>query len=240
MEFHYYIILPLLLWLVAKSKLWPLSLIVAAMALRVFLYHQDREIQSLAYWTIIGRIDQFALGMFFYEFRSRLANRHAIAVLTIIAFLVMYWCFDLEGGFFQHPSYPSPSPIWIVLPTIEGIAYAVFIAWYDNSFVHSTTGLSKFFGRIGEYSYSIYLLHFFVVSPETRFLKNYIMDISNFYVACTWAFVCFVLMTLPGYVSFRFIEEPFLRRRKSYVKAFRDGREVRFRNADQQRAYRTR
>jgi peptidoglycan/LPS O-acetylase OafA/YrhL len=153
--------------------------------------------------------------------------------------MVIYWCFDLEGGFFQNPSYPSPSPIWIILPTIEGVAYAVFIAWYDNSFVHPATGVSKFIGRIGEYSYSIYLLHFFVVSPATRFLKNHVMDISNFYVACTWAFIFFVLMMLPGYVSFRFIEQPFLRLRKSYVKAFGNGREVRLRDADRP-AYRTR
>lgn len=35
-EFHYYIILPLFLWMLAKSKLWPLSIIVAAIALRYF------------------------------------------------------------------------------------------------------------------------------------------------------------------------------------------------------------
>lgn len=216
-EFHYYIILPLFLWMLAKSKLWPLSIIVAAIALRLFLYHREGEIQSLAYWTIIGRIDQFALGMLVYHFRSYIAHRHAIALLTILAFMVVYWYFDLQGGFYQNPSYPSPSPLWIILPTIEGIAYATGIAWYDNSFSHSTSGISKFIGRIGEYSYSIYLLHFFVVFHAARFVNERIMDISNFYLACCWALVFFVLMILPGYFSFRFIEAPFLQLRKRYV-----------------------
>jgi len=218
-EFHYYIILPLFLWMLAKSKLWPLSIIVAAMALRLFLYHERGEIQSLAYWTIIGRIDQFALGMLFYQFRSQIAHRHAIALIVIAAFTIVYWYFDLQGGFYQSPSYPSPSQVWIILPTIEGIAYATAIAWYDNSFSHSTSRLSRFIGRIGEYSYSIYLLHFFLVFRAARFVNEQIMDISNFYLACSWSLVFFVLMVVPGYFSFRFIEAPFLKLRKRYVKA---------------------
>jgi len=193
-EFHYYLVLPLFLWLLTKSKLWPLSIVVAAIALRWFLHHERGEIQSLAFWTIIGRIDQFALGMLVYQFRSHLARRHVVAAATIIAFMMFYWYFDHQGGFFQNPSYPSPRPIWIVLPTLEGLAYATGIAW----------------------SYSIYLLHFFVVFDAARFVNQRIMDISNFYLACLWSTVFFLLMMLPGYVSFRFIEAPFLKLRKPY------------------------
>jgi len=217
-EFHYYLILPLLLWMLTKSKLWPLSIIIVAIALRVFLYHEIGEIQSLAYSTIVGRIDQFALGMLVYQFRSHLTNRHLVALPTIMAFMIIYWYFDSQGGFYQNPSYPSPSPFWIFLPTLEGIAYAISIAWYDNSFSHSASGLSGFIGRIGEYSYSIYLLHFFVVFRAAKVVNGHIMHISNFYLACVWSLIFFVLMILPGYVSFRFIEAPFLKLRRRYVK----------------------
>lgn len=220
-EFHYYLILPLFLWMLTKSKLWPLSIIIAAIALRLYFYHEKGEIQSLAFFTIVGRVDQFALGMLVFQFRSFLVHRHAIAILTIMAFMVFYWCFDLQGGFFENPSYPSPSPVWILLATIEGIAYAISIAWYDNSFFHSTSGLSRFIGRIGEYSYSIYLLHFFLVFRAARFVNERIMEISNFYLACLWSLVFFALMMIPGYFSYRFIETPFLKLRKRYVKVHR-------------------
>ena len=216
-EFHYYIILPLFLWMLTKSKLLPILIIVAAIALRSFLHYERGEVQSFAYWTIVGRIDQFALGMFVYQFRSHVARRHFMAIGTITAFLLFYWYFDLLGGFYLNPSYPSPSPLWILLPTIEGLAYATGIAWYDNSFSHSTTGASNFIGRIGEYSYSIYLLHFFVVFDAARFVDQRIMDISNFYVACLWSMIFFVLMMPACYVSFRMIEAPFLKLRKRYV-----------------------
>lgn len=100
--------------------------------------------------------------------------RHVIAMLAITAFTVFYWFFDLQGGLFRSLSYPLPNPMWISLPTIEGIACAIGIAWHDNSFVHLESGLSKFVGRLGEYSYSIYLLHFlsFLKWPDLSMSKS--------------------------------------------------------------------
>lgn len=216
-EFHYYLFLPVFLWMLAKSKSLPLSIVAAAIVLRVLLYQEKGEIQSLAYWTIIGRIDQFALGMLVWQFRSCFAHRHFVALVTMVAFMAAYWVFDLYGGFCQKPFHPSLAPFWIVLPTIEGIAYAICIAWYDNSFAHSHGPLSRFVARIGEYSYSIYLLHFFVAFQAARFVNERVMDLSNFYVACLWSVLFFVLMMVPGYFSFRFIEAPFLKLRKRYV-----------------------
>ena len=221
-EFHYYAVLPLFLWMLRKSKLLPISIIVAAIAIR-FLVHQEKgEIQSLAYWTIFGRIDQFALGMLLYHLRVHVAHRHGIAIVVLLGFTMFYWYFDRGGGFYQSPSYPSPSPLWILLPTIEGIAYAVAIAWYESSFSHSTTATSKFIGRIGEFSYSIYLLHFFVVFRAAEFVHERIMDISNFYLACAWSVIFFLLMVPAGYLSFRFIEAPFLKQRRRYITALPD------------------
>ena len=225
-EFHYYVILPLFLWMLRRSRLLPISLILAAIALRFLVHHEKGEIQSLAFWTIIGRIDQFALGMLMYQFRAYLAHRHVLAIAIFTGFTMFYWYFDLQGGFYQNPSYPSPSPLWIFLPTIEGIAYAVGIAWYEGSFSHTPSGVSRFIGRIGEFSYSIYLLHFFVVFHAARLVNERIMDISNFYLACLWSVVFFLLMMPAGYLSFRFIEAPFLKQRKRYIAGPRRSQET--------------
>jgi peptidoglycan/LPS O-acetylase OafA/YrhL len=216
-EAHYYLILPLFLWMLRKSKWLPISIVVAAIALRLLIHHERGEVQSLAYWTIVGRIDQFALGMLIYQFRAAFARRPLLAAATFLAFAIFYWQFDSAGGFYQNPSYPSPSRLWIFLPTIEGIAYAVGIAWYDGSFAPASTGPSKWIGRIGEFSYSIYLLHFFFVFNFARFVDRYIMDLSNFYVASLWSLASFLLMVPIGYLSFRFIEAPFLKFRKPYT-----------------------
>jgi peptidoglycan/LPS O-acetylase OafA/YrhL len=216
-EFHYYLILPLFLWMVRRSKWLPVTIILAAIALRVVLYHARGEIQSLAYWTIVGRIDQFALGMLFFQFRTHFIRRHTLAIGALCGLALVYAYFDRAGVLSQDVSDPSSSPLWIILPTLEGLAYAIGIAWYDSSFSPSTTGVSKWIGRIGEYSYSIYLFHFFFVFREARFVNERIMPITNFYVACLWSLVFFLLMLPVGYLSFRFIEGPFLRLRKRYI-----------------------
>lgn len=216
-EFHFYAVLPVLLWLLRRSKLLPLGVVLAAIVLRVAVHRYSGEVQTLAYWTLAGRIDQFALGMVAFHFRSRVAHRHWLAVAVCAAFCAVYWSFDAQGGFFLNPSYPSPSLWWIVLPTIEGLAFGLGIAWYDSSFVLPTTGFSAFLGRVGDYSYSMYLLHFFFVFAAARFVHERIADLSNFYVACAWAVVAFACMLPLCHVSFRFLEAPFLRLRRPYI-----------------------
>jgi peptidoglycan/LPS O-acetylase OafA/YrhL len=218
-EFHFYVILPLLLWTQRKAALLPLAVLFGAILVRVVLHDIRGESQSLGYWTIVGRIDQFILGMMAFQFRNGIARRHLLAVGGLCAFAMFYWYIDLIGGLLYNPSWPSPNMLWVIVPTIEGLGYALLVAYYDTSFSPSAKGISKVVGRFGEYSYSIYLFHFFFVFAAARFIHENLMDISNFYVAQAWALVCFVLMAPVGYLSFRFIEGPFLRLRRRYAVA---------------------
>lgn len=218
-EFHFYAVLPVLLWLLRRSRLLLLAVVLAAVGLRTALFLRYGEVHTFSYWTLIGRIDQFVLGMLAFQFRSVIAGRHWLAGGVFAAFSAVYWWFDAQGGFFLNPSYPSSSPLWIVLPTIEGLAFGLAIAWYDSSFAFRSSGFSSFLGRIGDYSYSIYLLHFFFVFAAARFVNERIADLSNFYVACLWSVAAFACMLPLCYLSFRFLEAPFLRLRKPYVLA---------------------
>jgi peptidoglycan/LPS O-acetylase OafA/YrhL len=160
-EFHFYLILPLFLFLTSKWKYSLVFVLVAAICVRVPFHQELGQIQSLSYWTIVGRIDQFLLGIMAYQFRKNISGRHLFIFSLSTLFAIFYWHFDSQGGFFMSPSYPSPNAIWIFMPTIEGVVYALTIAWYDNSFTHSTGKFSRFLALIGTYSYSIYLLHLY-------------------------------------------------------------------------------
>lgn len=217
-EFHFYLILPLLLILLSKSKTSMGGILIAAIALRWLIYQNRGEVQNLAYFTIVGRIDQFLLGMLAYHFSRHMKGRHFFMAIAAVLFFAFYWKFDALGGFMRSPGYPSTNPIWIVMSTIEGLFFGLFISWYDTSFKHSTGGPSNILAKIGEYSYSIYLLHMFFVFSAARFIHENIMDISNFYTALVWALVCFGL-TLPiAGASYRFIEMPFMKWRRPYIR----------------------
>lgn len=216
-ELHFYLILPLLLWMVRRSRFLLLSLLVFSVLLRLFLYFQLKQIQILAYWTLVGRIDQFVLGIFVYHVRNSFITSHWFAAAAAVVFSIFYWWFNENGGYYKSPSYPSASILWVFMPLIEGGAYSTCICWYDNKLKLKNGVVSKFVAKLGEYSYSIYLLHVFVVFKAAKFVDTYVMSLASFYVACVWSLFFFVLMIIPGYFSFRFVEAPFLKLRRNYV-----------------------
>lgn len=173
----------------------------------------------MAYYTIIGRFDQFLFGIIAFPCRDILRGRHWLTGFVTLAFMAFYWWFDAAGGFFLlDGKYPAASALWIWLPTIQGAIFAWVIAYYDASVALPTGGFSKLLSRIGTYSYSIYLLHPFFVFRMPVFIDRHILPLSNFYVACVASLACFCGMTCVGWASYNFIEKPFLRFRVRYTR----------------------
>lgn len=215
-ELHFYLVLPLLLLLKRQSSLFLLLVLLVSLSCRTYIHSATGEVQSLAYWTIIGRIDQFTLGILGYTLSHLVKGRHVLIAVISVAFISIYYWFDVNGGFYLTGGYPSKSSLWIWMPTAEGAAFAALIAWYDTSFSHRTDGASRVVSKIGEYSFSIYLLHFFVVFKLASWLQVHVIDMSSFYVAVPMAILCFGLMIPLGYLSMKLVEAPFLRMRRSY------------------------
>lgn len=216
-EFHYYLILPVILFLFRRSGWLPIMLVVLTAAFRLALAMAHFDVQSIAYGTIVGRIDQFVLGMLAFRFRSYFAGRHLLAAAGLTAFAGFYWWFDRSGGLFHYGEARYSGFLWAVMPTLEGLAYALGIAWYDNSFQLNNNGISFFIGRIGAFSYSIYLLHFWIVFKCSEFVGKIVPGISNFYVALGFSILFLVFFSFIGALSFRFIEAPFLKLRRRYT-----------------------
>jgi len=216
-EFHFYVILPALLWITHRYYLGLLGVLFIAIAFRALWYWQTGEIQHLAYWTIVGRLDQFLLGILGYQFAAHFTKRHTMVGGILFGFLMFYTWFDTLGGKYNNGGLPSPSPLWIIIPTLEGRAYAAWIAWYDTSFKHSTGQFSRFIAAIGTYSYSIYLLHFFFVFKLGNSVSKHLVPLDNLHLAILFSIPTFLVMVPIGYLSYRFIEKPFLRFRVPYI-----------------------
>lgn len=216
-ELHFYLILPVLLFLSRKSKYLPLVFIAIMVLIRTYLYFEKGTIQWLNYWTIVGRIDQFILGILAYQYRHLIVGKHWLVIGILLSFAVFYTYMDSLGGFYSHYPWPSRNSIWIVVGTVEGLAYATLIVWYDNSFSHSTGRISRFIALIGTYSYSIYLLHIFYVFDLAKFIDKHIVELSNMYLALLLSPFCLLLMMPVAWFSYRFVELPFLRYRTKYI-----------------------
>ncbi len=212
-EFHFYLVLPLLLWFARRSKALPVLIVVAALCARAVVYFGTGEVWSYAYWTIVGRIDQFTMGIVLFHYRGALRGRHAVAMGLVATTALVFYVIDVNDKVAMAHS----SPLWIYLATIEAILYSTLIAWYDTSFEIRNVGVARVIGLVGSYSYSIYLFHFFFYERAMGFVHRHLMPLTNIYAATAGALLFLIGMTAVGHVSFQVIEKPFLRYRRRYT-----------------------
>ncbi|MDH2345077.1 acyltransferase [Bradyrhizobium sp. SSUT77] len=215
-EAHFYLLLPLLLFLLRRSPAYVPLIIFIAIAIRAAVLWRTGETELLASYTIFGRIDQFVLGMAAFNLRDLIKGQHVAMFAAVAAYSLFYHAFNAAGGFYLMTSYPSPSPIWIVMPTVDGLFFCLLIAYYDSTFKFRDVGVSGLLAKIGTCSYSIYLLHFFVVIGMHTMMAH-VVPLTNFYVATAAATLAFCAFAPIAWISYRYYETFFLRFRRGYI-----------------------
>jgi peptidoglycan/LPS O-acetylase OafA/YrhL len=138
-----------------------------------------------------------------------------IFVAVVLSFAVIYQLFNAAGGFAGL----FASPLWIVLPTIEGAFFACAIAGYEAIPGFTIPWLSAAVARVGEVSYSIYLTHYFFMMWLLRRIGRYIPANVDFPTISIIAVALFPLFVGYAILTYSLIEKPFLRFRRPYAKA---------------------
>jgi peptidoglycan/LPS O-acetylase OafA/YrhL len=215
-EAHFYLLLPLLLFLLRRSPAYAALIIFIAITIRAIVLWRTGETQLLASYTIFGRIDQFVLGIAAFNLRDLIKGQHIAMIAAVAAFSLFYHSFNAAGGFYLITSYPSPSPVWIVMPTVDGLFFCFLIAYYDSTFKFRDVGISGLLAKIGTCSYSIYLLHFFVVIGMQKMMAH-VIPLTNFYIATAAATLAFCAFAPIAWISYRYYETFFLRFRRGYI-----------------------
>jgi peptidoglycan/LPS O-acetylase OafA/YrhL len=219
-ELHFYLLFPFLLLAVRRyGPLALLGVVAIAIAIRIDWWLTFGEGQHIAYWTIFGRIDQFAFGMLFALAPPRHQLLRMIGIGATIAFLVFWQVFDAIGGYHNHNGTPSPSALWIFIPTIEAVTWASLIALYDRSSINLPKILDRGLAKVGEWSYSIYLLHFFLIVLLRSFVWELQGNAEDFYVAFAVANLAFLAFLPVAAISYACFEKKFLTYRRPYLRA---------------------
>jgi peptidoglycan/LPS O-acetylase OafA/YrhL len=223
-EFQFYLLFPFLLMRLNRSPLRVVAAVLALdlllRALGVLLGANAREI---GYWHIVGRLDQFALGMGAAALlrigtdhsaeRARLIARVALAFAVPLSFGVVYW-------YHRHGGWPNADTWKVFWPPFEGLTWAAVIASYVGAAVWIPSLISKGLAWVGEISFSVYLLHFPIIDVFKRhsdLIPRWTGDPSRD------ALIATVLIVLPAIViasavTYTVIEKPFLERRRRYLR----------------------
>ena len=218
-ELHFYLMLPFLLLLLRTWGAVAVALtLVPSIILRGVLWYQNGEVHVASYSSIVGGFDQFVLGIVFsrvVQISAFRASAGVIFVATAVTFGVIWHVLNTAGGFYAFSGFPSRSPLWIVLPTIEGAAFGCLIAAYETMRGFRAPLLSAAIARVGEVSYSIYLTHYLLLS----IVLGYLPVPGNFVTASFSAVLAFPLFVGFAMITYELFEKPFLKLRTPYVKA---------------------
>jgi rhamnosyltransferase len=224
-ELHFYLLFPLMLFTVRRyGALALLGVVAAAIAFRIDWWLTFGEAQHIAYWTIFGRIDQFAFGMLFALAPMSDRVLRIFGAIAAIAFLVFWQVFDAMGGYYNHTGAPSSSALWIFIPTIEAITWGSLIALYERSSIKLPQIADRVLAKIGEWSYSIYLLHFFPIVLMRSMFWDRQGSADDFYLAFAVANLAFLAFLPVAAASYVFFEKRFLIYRRPYLRASFGGR----------------
>ena len=216
-EFQFYLIFPLVIgFLFRYGARYVLGVVLLALSVRAMLFLRDTTVIDAAYSTIVGRIDQFCIGMLMamiFKTRSRLLSSPIALVLSAVAVYLWFVLFSsiTRGGYYGDAS--AYNPIWIISPTIEAIAWAGLALAYLQQRWQIPRVLNSVLCYLGGISFSMYAWHFPIVQIFGRFT-------ADLGVSWYWLFLFFVLPTIVAVssLSYYIIERPFFGLRTSYVK----------------------
>jgi peptidoglycan/LPS O-acetylase OafA/YrhL len=220
-EMQFYLMFPLLNRILNKSGVVTLVRLLAAVIVvrgMVWVYagNVPRSAQASLYYNLAGRIDDFLIGMiaawFFVHHRAWFKGWWKVA-LSLGVVLATMWEFNRANGLQSNATWRLPWIDW------EAGIWAMVILTYVAT-LRSNNLVSRSIAKIGEMSFSIYLLHFTLLQEVMR--KHWFIGIEGL-TGRQNAFLTSVLILLPivlvgSWFTYNGVEKPFLNLRMRYLK----------------------
>jgi peptidoglycan/LPS O-acetylase OafA/YrhL len=231
-EFQIYLLFPVLLAEYRSKGFKVLFLFIAtSLLLKALVYLLNGEVQSIAYHSIFGRLDQFLIGAVLgYSFNS-LKNRvrHPLVCALALSFAIgLITVFHAYGGFLAT----ARKSIWIVWPTLESFAWGTVIVSYCASNFSLPGLISKTLSFLGGISYSLYVTHFMMIfilmkpifGPIYNFNKQVLIPLFGssqhellIASALLGGLIVFPVTLVVSCLTYYGIEKPFMNRRVKYT-----------------------
>jgi peptidoglycan/LPS O-acetylase OafA/YrhL len=215
-EWQFYVLFPLLLLVLKRGWMRNvLGLVFVLLLFRVLAVLAGGNPRELAYSTILGRLDQFLIGMgaaaFFRRYPLSRSGGALLAGAALALMVLALARFNASGG------WPVVAMWKVFWPTLEALLWAAFVVGYIDCANEARGGWSRLIATVGEISYSIYLIHFLVIVLMLKFGLS--IQFSGRFVVD--ALVNTLLFALPATLlvasfTYRFVELPFLRLRGGY------------------------
>ena len=193
-----------------------LRLVLVLAMLRTAAVLLGADAQTMAYWTIAGRMDQFLVGMIAGAwFARRPAGGAGLGLWLIPAVIALV---ALLAAYHRMGGWPAAAAWKLAWPDAEALAWvAVILAWTGVA-PHLPGLLSAALCHVGRVSFSIYLLHFLVIEV----VRTHLLFLAPPDAPYRAALLLGVLLVVPltiAVASFTHaaVEAPFMALRRRYT-----------------------
>jgi peptidoglycan/LPS O-acetylase OafA/YrhL len=218
LEFLFYMVFPFLArFALERGKRYLLDLLLLMAFFKLAAYTVNDNSTLMYFCTFVGRFDQFLIGMLaamVHRERSLRLQRHAPWLLLVAAALVVL---DTAALHRLAPFGATPkSAYWIFWSMLESFGWAaVIVAWV--SFQPRLPGaVERVLCQGGKISFSFYLLHMGLLHLLGARIGLVRPTGNGWLDAAIMIAVAYGLTWLLATLSYRAIEEPFLRMRRRY------------------------
>lgn len=219
LEFTFYLVFPFLArFAMQRGVRYLLSLLLLLLLIKLAAFGIVEKSTHMYYSTLIGRFDQFVIGMLaamlFASWRERLSAWRLPLLL-----LAALWVFTNSFVQAKYASYFLAQPkqsFWVVWSMLESAGWASFIVAWLNAAVRLPAWLDRLMCRGGEISYSFYLLHGLVLYLVHQHFGQIVLTGKVLVDGALNLAVYLPLCWAVAALSYHTIEKPFLELRHKY------------------------
>ena len=218
-EFSFYLIFPFLAFFTRKQgSPYLLRLIALVLLFKVAAYTVSEQPVKLFYSTLLGRFDQFLIGMLAALVAQRFAQSLAKYANPFLlgASLLAWLTIGAQAHFASYFLDTARQPFWIIWPTLEAIMWALFIVAYLSCSWSYPLWLERALRWGGAVSYSLYLMHGLVIYSVHYYLRFWEPGQAIWKLLIYVPFIAALAWGLAS-LSYITIEQPFLQLRKRYL-----------------------
>jgi peptidoglycan/LPS O-acetylase OafA/YrhL len=215
-EFVFYLIFPFLhRFRIMYGVKYLARLLLLFLALRFLCIGLGANARDISYFTIVGRIDQFLIGMMAaYLFKDgglRFKMPGTVLIGFVVAIVGSLFALNKLGGWENAAAWKG---IW---HTYEAILFAGFIVSYIACHSRMHAVYKRVFSYLGLISFSLYLVHMPILMLFQK--HNWISHIAGniYWDAMISGIYILPLVILVSTASYHLIEKPFMSYRVKYL-----------------------
>ncbi|MFC0166866.1 acyltransferase family protein [Pseudoduganella danionis] len=217
-EFWFYLVFPFLArFTLQYGARYLLKLLALMLFFKVASYTVNEKSTLMYFSTMVGRFDQFLVGMLaavLYQRHSGWIQRYVGWLLPLAALLVV-----ADSALQSHVAKFEPythRPFWIVWSLLESIGWSTLImAWvaYKRPLPN---WLDRTLGQGGRISFSFYLLHMGVLHVWMQYVGLPAITTNHWINTSVALIATYAVTWLLSTLCYSAVEQPFLALRRSY------------------------